>query len=155
MRIFYLLLISSIFLNSCSAQKELVHTEVYNSFIENNSYVLKMLKSEFEDAHNITLLRKVDSLFIEMKITPSLDKIFNNVSKPHKNKYVFMSIIKLDTGDYIIEQLNFVHLDGRNTSLHLYSSEIFDINLLDFKIHIIDCVNCTDRISLKLYEHLE
>lgn len=41
--------------------------------------------------------------------------------------------------------------NGRNTSLHKYSAAIFNIDIDNYEIEMIECKNCTQRISFILY----
>jgi hypothetical protein len=136
----------------CSAQKQTQEVKQYDSFIEKENYTLKMLRHKKEDAHFISFSRETDSIFLEMKISPSLDKIFNNVSSLKNNKLTAMTIIK-ENEKYVIGQINFLQSDNRSISLHKHSAEMFLIDLDDYQIDIIECVNCTDKVSFVLFEN--
>lgn len=127
---------------------------LYNSNIENEKYKLQMLRYESEDAHFISFSRITDSIFLEMKITPSLDKVFNNVSSLENSKLVAMTLLK-ENENYVIGQINFLDFDSRNISLHKHSADIFLIILDEYQIDIIECVNCTDKVSFIIYENNE
>lgn len=145
----YFLFINCFF--NCLAQIENKEEIINNSSIESENYKFSMKRSDIEDAHLIYFNRAIDSLNVKMKIAPSLDKIFKNVSDLEKNKFVFMSISLGENRVYKIEQMNFVQADGRNTSLHKYSADIFNIDLDNYKIEMIECENCTERISFILF----
>jgi hypothetical protein len=143
-----------VFIMGCSAQKVTQEIKQYDSFIEKENYTLKMLSNKNEDTHFISFSRKTDSIFLEMEISPSLDKIFNNVSPLKSNKLVGMTLIK-ENEKYIIDQINFLHFDNRSISLHKHSAEMFLLDLDDYQINIIECVNCTDKVSFVLFENNE
>lgn len=147
MKIVFCLVFSTVFLLSCSAQKTTVNE--YDSFIKTDNYKLEMKKSG--NTHKINYQRKVDSLSFEMEITPSLRDVFDNVSHLKENRLVIMSVVRIEDKLYKIEQINFINLDGRNTSIHNYSDDIFNIDLSKYQVRMIKCNNCTEKISFTIY----
>jgi hypothetical protein len=152
MKTIFKFLFSLVFIMGCSAQNQTQEVKLYDSFIEKENYTLKMSRNKSEDAHFISFSRKTDSIFLEMEISPSLDKIFDNVSPLKNNKLVGMTLIK-ENEMYAIFQINFLHFDNRNISLHKHSAEMFLLDLDDYQINIIECVNCTDKVYFILFEN--
>lgn len=154
MKTIFKFLFTLVCIMGCSAQKQTQEVKKYDSVIEKENYKLKMLRHKSKDAHFISFSRETDSIFLEMEIAPSLDKIFKNVSSLKNTKLIAMSLIK-ENEKYIIGQINFLLFDNRKISLHKHSAEFFLIDLDDYQVDLIECINCTDKVSFVLFENNE
>lgn len=134
---------------SCAVQKS--SFEKYNWTIYSDNYTIKMRL--IGEAHNIQYSRKVDSLSFNMTITPSLRKIFDSVTNIEDCRLIIMSISKNAKDIYKLKQMNFIHFDGRNISLHNYSDHIFNVDLSAYKIEMNSCNNCSNQLSFVIYKH--
>tara|TARA_R100000306_G_C4357727_1_gene133660 strand:- start:751 stop:1215 length:465 start_codon:yes stop_codon:yes gene_type:complete len=148
MKKYFFVLLTLVFWINSYAQDE--KSDHYNSLIESENIQVQMKISD--NKHLIEYSRKIDSLKFHIEINPSLKKIFDSVSNLDDNKQVFMRISRVDKDLYQIDQMNFLNLDGRNISLHKHSDHIFNIDLSDYKIRVIDCKNCSEDISFQIYD---
>lgn len=144
-------LFCSLILFNCTAQKTNL-SETYNICINEKAYQLNLLNKS--NKHYLNLTRDFDSLKIKMNIEPSLVDIFDSFLYRNGNKSISMTINKISKSNtYKIKQIDFIHLDGRNTTLHEYSDDGYNIDLNKYRIEMIECINCKDTLSFLIYKN--
>ncbi|MCX2837693.1 hypothetical protein OQ279_05960 [Salinimicrobium sp. MT39] len=148
MKSIFFIFLRMIFWSNSSAQNQ--ESDKYDSFTENENYQVQMKISD--NKHIIKYSRKIDSLNFHLEIIPSMRNIFDSVSRLSDNKQIFIKIIQVDKNLYQIDQMNFINLDGRNISVHRDSDHLFNIDLSDYKLRMIDCQNCMEEISFSIYD---